>query len=64
MMVERHVTFHLTPGKKSEFIRYFKDKYHPALAISDGFITGDVFQVVENENDLMKILRFESFESA
>lgn len=64
MMIERHVTFHVIPGKKSEFIRFFKDKYHPALTNSDGFIAGDVYQVVEDENDLMMILRFESFESA
>ncbi len=60
-MIERHVTFHVLPDKKSEFFSFFYDEYLPA---SDGFLSANLLQVVDSELDLMMIIRFDSFESA
>ena len=62
--IERHVTFHVLPGKTAEFERFFKDEYHPAMSNMDGFLKAELLKDTENPEDMQMVLRFESFEAA
>lgn len=63
-VIERHVTFHVLPGKREEFERFFKDEYRPAMAKTAGFIKAELLKDTENPQDMQMVLRFESIEAA
>lgn len=62
--IERHVTFHILPGKVSEFEEFFADDYRPAMAQTSGFIKAELLKDSDNPQDLQMVLRFESDEAA
>jgi heme-degrading monooxygenase HmoA len=62
--IERHVTFHVLPGKEAEFERFFKDEYRPAMSQTGGFIKAELLKDTESPHDMQMVLRFESIEAA
>ena len=62
--IERHVTFHVLPGKEAEFETFFQEQYHPAMAKTKGFIKAELLRDAENQSDLKMVLRFDSSASA
>ena len=62
--IERHVTFHVLPGKEAEFETFFQEQYRPAMAKTQGFVKAELLQDTENQSDLKMVLRFDSSESA
>lgn len=62
--IERHVTFHVLPGKESEFEEFFTRDYQPAMALMPGFIKAELLQDNDKANDLQMVLCFESEEAA
>lgn len=63
-MIERHVTFHVHPGKESGFHSFFRDEYLPAMSRTPGFVSASLLQDQELESDLEMVLRFESLAAA
>jgi heme-degrading monooxygenase HmoA len=63
-MIERHVTFHVLPGKEDEFARFFVEEYRPAMERTVGFIQASLLKDTEQEQDLMLTLRFDSLDAA
>lgn len=62
--IERHVTFHVFPGKVEEFEQFFQEEYRPAMASTHGYIKAELLKDTENPKDLQMVLRFESNEAA
>jgi heme-degrading monooxygenase HmoA len=62
--IERHVTFHVLPGREAEFEAFFQEQYRPAMAKTEGFIKAELLKDTENPSDLKMVLRFDSLESA
>lgn len=62
-MIERHVTFHLRPGKADEFASFFGSAYAPAMARQDGFY-GAALLRPDDPEALVMVLRFASTEAA
>ena len=63
-VIERHVTFHVLPGKTGSFEQFFQDEYRPAMAQTDGYIKAELLVDTENWQDLKMVLRFDSTDSA
>ncbi len=63
-MIERHVTFHVLPGKGEEFARFFAEEYRPAMEKTAGFIQAGLLKELEQAQDLTMTLRFESLDAA
>lgn len=63
-MIERHVTFHVLPGKAEEFAKFFEQEYRPAMEKIEGFVQAGLLRVAEVDHDFMMTLRFESLEAA
>ena len=62
--IERQVTFHVLPGKATEFEEFFASEYQPAMAQMSGFIKAELLKDIDNPQDLQMVLRFESKEAA
>lgn len=58
--IERHVTFHVLPGKAGEFEEFFTGDYRPAMSQMTGFIKAELLKDSDNPQDLQMVLRFES----
>jgi heme-degrading monooxygenase HmoA len=63
-VIERHVTFHLHPGKAGDFGSCFRSDYGPALARQAGFLGAELLRPQEGEDTLMLVLRFKDAEAA
>jgi heme-degrading monooxygenase HmoA len=63
-MIERHVTFHVHPGKEGSFRSFFREVYAPAMARTPGFVSANLLQDQEESSDLKMVLRFESIDAA
>ena len=63
-MIERHVTFHVLPERGQEFARFFEEEYRPALEKTQGFIQAGLLKDMEQEQDYVMTLRFESLDAA
>jgi len=63
-MIERHVTFHVLPGKGAEFARFFAEEYRPAMEKIEGFAQAGLLKESEQDQDYMMTLRFESLDAA
>jgi heme-degrading monooxygenase HmoA len=62
-VIERHVAFHLRPGKAGEFVSFFGSAYAPAMARQDGFCAAELLRP-DDPDTLVMVLRFESLEAA
>jgi len=63
-MIERHVTFHVLPGKEDEFKNFFQAKYRPEMEKTKGFIKAELLNDEDIPQELKMVLRFESTEAA
>ena len=63
-MIERHVTFHLIPGKAETFETFFGSEYAPAMAAQPGFCGAELLSPIEADGSLVMLLRFSSLETA
>lgn len=57
-MIERHVTFHLHPGRAEAFEAFFRAAYEPALARQPGFLGAELLRPQEGAETLVLVLRF------
>lgn len=58
-MIERHITFTVSPDKAAEFERFFADRYRPAMAASPGFVRVDLLRAAEDGTQYQMVLRFQ-----
>ncbi len=63
-MIERHVTFHIIPGKEKEFETLFKDTYSIAMSKQPGFVSVTLLKELEREAVYQMAIRFQSLETA
>lgn len=63
-MIERHVTFHLQPGRVDQFAAFFRSDYGPAMARQPGFLGSELLQPLESADMLLLVLGFEDAEAA
>jgi len=63
-MIERHVTFHVIPGKEKDFENLFKNEYSIAMAKQRGFISVTLLKEQEKEAVYQMVIRFQSPETA
>ncbi|NWG02759.1 MAG: antibiotic biosynthesis monooxygenase [Syntrophaceae bacterium] len=63
-MIERHVTFHVIPGKEKDFENLFKNEYSMAMSKQPGFISVTLLKEHEKEAAYQMAIRFQSLESA
>ena len=63
-MIERHVTFHVLPGKGEAFARFFEEAYRPAMEKTAGFIQAGLLKSREQAHDFTMTLRFDSLDAA
>jgi antibiotic biosynthesis monooxygenase (ABM) superfamily enzyme len=63
-MIERHVTFHVIPGKEKDFENLFKNEYSIAMAKQRGFISVTLLKEHEKETVYQMVIRFQSLETA
>jgi antibiotic biosynthesis monooxygenase (ABM) superfamily enzyme len=63
-MIERHVTFHIIPGKEKDFEDLFKEKYGVAMSKQPGFVSVTLLKEHEKEAVYQMVIRFQSLETA
>jgi antibiotic biosynthesis monooxygenase (ABM) superfamily enzyme len=63
-MIERHVTFNVTPGKEGDFKTLFKEEYSVAMSKQPGFISVTLLKEHEKEAVYQMVIRFQSLEMA
>jgi len=63
-MIERHVAFHVIPGKEKDFENLFKNEYSIAMAKQRGFISVTLLKEHEKEAVYQMVIRFQSPETA
>ncbi len=63
-MIERHVTFHVIPGKEKDFETLFKEEYSVAMAKQPGFVLVSLLKRLEKEAVYQMVIRFQSLETA
>jgi heme-degrading monooxygenase HmoA len=63
-VIERHVTFHLHPGKAEDLVAFFRTDYGPAMARQKGFLGAELLQPPEADNQLVLVLKFEDAKAA
>ena len=63
-MIERHVTFHVIPGKERNFENLFKEAYCAAMSKQPGFVSVSLLKEHENETMYQMVIRFQSLETA
>ena len=63
-MIERHVTFHVIPGKEGDFGTLFKDEYSVAMSKQPGFVSVTLLKEHEREAFYQMVIRFQSLETA
>lgn len=63
-MIERHVTFHVIPGKEKDFETLFKEKYSVAMSKQPGFVSVSLLKELEREAVYQMVIRFQSLETA
>jgi antibiotic biosynthesis monooxygenase (ABM) superfamily enzyme len=64
MMIERHVTFNLIPGKEKDFENLFKEQYSVAMSKQPGFVSVTLLKEHEKEAVYQMVIRFQSLETA
>jgi len=64
IMIERHVTFHVIPGKEKEFETLFQEEYSIAMSRQPGFVSVTLLKEHEKEAIYQMAIRFESLETA
>ncbi len=64
MMIERHVTFNVIPGKEKDFEAFFKESYSVAMAKQPGFVSVTLLSAHEKEAVFQMVIRFQSLETA
>jgi antibiotic biosynthesis monooxygenase (ABM) superfamily enzyme len=63
-MIERHVTFHVIPGKEKDFENLFKNEYRIAMSKQPGFVSVALLKEHEKEAVYQMAIRFQSLETA
>ena len=63
-MIERHVTFHVIPGKEKDFENLFKNEYSIAMSKQPGFVSVTLLKEHEKEAVYQMVIRFQSLETA
>jgi antibiotic biosynthesis monooxygenase (ABM) superfamily enzyme len=63
-MIERHVTFHVVPGKEKEFESLFTRAYGVAMSKQPGFVSVTLLKEHDKEAVYQMAIRFQSLETA
>jgi len=63
-MIERHVTFHVIPGKEKDFETLFKEEYSVAMSKQPGFVSVALLKEHEKGAVYQMAIRFQSLETA
>ena len=64
IMIERHVTFNVIPGKEKDFEILFKQEYSVAMSKQPGFVSVTLLKEHEKEAIYQMVIRFQSIETA
>jgi antibiotic biosynthesis monooxygenase (ABM) superfamily enzyme len=64
IMIERHITFNVIPGKEKDFETLFKDAYSIAMSKQPGFVSVTLLKEHEKEAVYQMAIRFQSLETA
>jgi antibiotic biosynthesis monooxygenase (ABM) superfamily enzyme len=64
IMIERHVTFNVLPGKEMAFEALFKEAYSVAMSKQPGFGSVTLLKDHEKEAVYQMVIRFQSLETA
>lgn len=64
MMIERHVTFNVIPGKEKEFETFFREEYSVAMSRQPGFVSVTILKEHEKDFVYQMVIRFQSLETA
>lgn len=64
IMIERHVTFHVIPGKEKDFETLFKEEYSVAMSKQPGFVSVSLLKEHEKGAVYQMAIRFQSLETA
>ena len=64
IMIERHVTFNVIPGKEKDFETPFKDAYRIAMSKQPGFVSVALLKEHDKEAVYQMVIRFQSLETA
>jgi antibiotic biosynthesis monooxygenase (ABM) superfamily enzyme len=64
MMIERHVTFNVIPGKEKDFEKLFKEEYSVAMSKQPGFVSVTLLKEHEKEAVYKMVICFQSLETA
>jgi antibiotic biosynthesis monooxygenase (ABM) superfamily enzyme len=64
IMIERHVTFDVIPGKEREFESLFAEAYRAAMSRQPGFVSVALLKEHEKASVYQMVIRFESLETA
>ncbi len=63
-MIERHITFTVSPDKAGDFERFFAERYRPAMAASPGFVRVDLLREAEDATKYQMVLRFQDLDAS
>jgi len=64
IMIERHVTFHVIPGKEEDFENLFKNEYGIVMSKQPGFVSVTLLKEREKEAVYQMVIQFQSLETA
>jgi antibiotic biosynthesis monooxygenase (ABM) superfamily enzyme len=63
-VIERHLTFTVSPDKTAAFEQFIDGAYRPAMAKSTGFVKCELLREAESATRYQLVFRFESAEGA
>ena len=63
-MIERHVSFHVLPGRQAEFEALINQEYAPAMAKQEGFGGVALLRQSDAPTNYQMVIRFDSEETA
>lgn len=64
IMIERHVTFNVIPGKEKDFEMLFREAYGVAMSKQPGFVSVTLLKEHEKEAVYQMVIRFQTLETA
>lgn len=63
-MIERHITFAVSPERTEEFREFFDERYLPPMAQVDGFISARLLRPADQDDEILMLLQFEDADSS
>lgn len=63
-MIERHITFAVSPERRDEFREFFAKRYVPPMSQIEGFVSARLLRPSDQTDEILMLLQFEDAEAS